>query len=645
MFRLFQKHRERVKKYLLVFFLTIVSLGMILVFTPLGGGDLQQGGSTDVLASIGGAKITMQDLRDRIDTRLRNSSLGSNPQLVPVVAGTMLDQMVLNQAMGMQARKMGLEVSDQELRAALQQLPWLYPNGKFVGMQQYQNFVSQQMGISTQEFEDEIRQSLLIQKIQAVVSDGVSVTPAEVREAYNQRYMKAKIQYVVFDPSKFLKAVPVTDKDLQAYFQKNAARYQQKEQRQAQYVLITPDDVRANVNVSDVEMKQYYTSHLEDYRVPDRVKVSHILFKTTGKSPEQVKQLEKTATDVLAKIKAGANFADMAKKYSEDTSAQNGGDIGWITHGQTVKEFEDTAFNMAPGQVSGLVHTTYGIHIIKVFDKQTAHLQSFNDVQSAIHDTLMKQKMAAALEAYADQLETKLKANPKQFASVAKQAGLEVKQTPLYQYSQTVPDFGSNDAFQNLSFQLRQDEVGQPITVPKGTAIIQVTQIVPAHTPKLDDVRARVEEDYRAAQSQTLAHQKAQAFAEAAKKGDFAKLAKSGGYDLQESKDFTQQDTVPNLGPGQGVPEAFTLQAGQTSGVLTAEGNDVVIHVLTHTPPDESGFAAQQADIREQLLTQKRALAYEIYRQNLKKELIASGQLKMNEQGMKTFLASYSTQQ
>lgn len=645
MFRLFQKHRERVKKYLLVFFLTIVSLGMILVFTPLGGGDIQQGGSSDVLANVGGAKITMQDLRDRIDTRLRNSSLGSNPQLVPVVAGTMLDEMVLNQAMAMQARKMGLEVSDQELRAALRQLPWLYPNGNFIGMQQYQNFISQQMGISTQEFEDEIRQSLLIQKIQAVVSDGVSVTPAEVHEAYNQRYMKAKIQYVVFDPSKFLKAVPVTDKDLQAYFQKNAARYQQKEQRQAQYVLITPDDVRANVNVSDAEMKQYYTSHLEDYRMPDRVKVSHILFKTTGKSPEQVKQLEKTSADVLAKIKAGANFADMAKKYSEDTSAQNGGDIGWITHGQTVKEFEDTAFNMAPGQVSGLVHTTYGIHIIKVFDKQTAHLQSFNDVKDAIHDTLMKQKMAAALEAYADQLETKLKANPKQFASIAKQAGIEVKQTPLYQYSQTVPDFGSNDAFQNLSFQLRQDEVGQPITVPKGTAIIQVTQIVPAHTPKLDDVRARVEEDYRAAQSQTLAHQKAQAFAEAAKKGDFAKLAKAGGYDLQESKDFTQQDTVPNLGPGQGVPEAFTLQLGQTSGVLTAEGNDVVIHVLTHTPPDESGFAAQQADIREQLLTQKRALAYEIYRQNLKKELIASGQLKVNEQGMKTFLASYSTQQ
>jgi peptidyl-prolyl cis-trans isomerase D len=643
MFRLFKKHREKVKKYLLVFFLSIVSLGMILVFTPLGGGNYTQS-SADVLASVGDTRITMQDLRQTIDNRLRNSSLGSDPHIIPAIAGTMLDEMVLRQAMAMQAKKMGLEVSNQELMAALEKLPWLYPGGKFIGIQQYQNFVTRQMGISTQEFEDEIRQSLLLQKIQAVVSDGVAVTPAEVHEAYDQHYMKARIQYVVFDPSKFLKAVPVTDKDLEDYFKKNSSRYEQKEQRQVQYVLITPDDVRANATVSDFELKQYYTDHLSDYRVPDRVKVSHILFKTTGKTPEQVKQLDKTAADVLAKIKAGANFADMARKYSEDTSASNGGDIGWITHGQTVKEFEDTAFNMQPGQVSGLVRTTYGIHIIKVLDKQTAHLESFNDVKDSIRATLMKRAMAAALQAYADKIDAQVKADPKQFASVAKKAGLEVKQTPLFQYNQTIPDFGSNDAFQNLSFQLRQDEVGQPITVPKGAAIIQVTKIVPAHVPKLDAVRALVEEDYRAAQSQTLAHQKAQAFAEAAKKGDFAKLAKAGGFDVQESKDFTQQDTVPNLGPGQGVPEAFTLQPGQTSDVLSVEGNDVVIHVLAHTPPDESGFALQEAQIREQLLTQKRALAYEIYRQNLKKELMRSGQLKMNEEGFKTFLASYETQ-
>jgi peptidyl-prolyl cis-trans isomerase D len=643
MFRLFKKHQEKVKKYLLVFFLSIVSLGMVLVFTPLGGGDISES-SPDVLASIDGTKITAQDLRQNIESRLRNSSLGEDPRIVPAIAGTMLDDMVLRQAMAIEARKMGLTVSSQELREALQKTPWLYPKGQFIGMAAYQNFVSQQFGITTQQYEDEIRQSLLIQKIQAVVSDGVSVTPAEVHEAYVQQNMKAKIQYVVFDPSKFLKSVDVTDQALEDYFKQHASRYEQKEQRQAQYVLITPDDVRSNVTVSDEQMQRYYTDHLADYRVPDRVKVAQILFKTTGKSPAEIANIQKTAEEVLAKIKAGANFADMAKKYSEDTSAQNGGDIGWITHGQTVQEFEDAAFSLQPGQVSGLIHTSYGIHIIKVLDKQTAHLQSFNDVKDSIRSTLMTQAMAAAEQDYADKLENEFKADPQQFASIAQKAGLEVKQTPLFQYGQTVPDFGSNDAFQNLAFQLRQNEVGQPITVPKGTAIIQVTKIVPAHTPKLEDVRAMVEEDYRAAQAKVLAHQKAQAFAEQAQKGDFAKLARADGYDLQESKDFSRQDNLPNLGPGQGVPQAFTLQPGQTSGVLSVEGNDVVIHVLSHTPPDEAGFAAQADQIREQLLAQKRALAYEIFRQNLKQQLIKSGKLKMNEAALKTFLASYTNQ-
>jgi peptidyl-prolyl cis-trans isomerase D len=640
MFRLFKKHREKVKKYLLVFFLSIVSLGMIMVFTPLGGGDINQGPS-NVLASVGGTRITTEDLRQTIDNRLRNSSLGSDPKIIPAIAGTVLDDMVLRQAMAMEARNMGLEVSDKELQSALEKIPWLYPKGQFVGMAAYQNFVSQQMGLTTQEFEDEIRQSLLLQKIQAVVSDGVEVTPAEVHEAFDQHFMKAKIQYVVFDPSKFLKAVPVTDQDLQNYFKEHSARYEQKEQRQAQYVLITPDEVRSNISITDAELKQYYTDHLADYRVPDRAKVAHILFKTTGKTPAEIKKLEKTAEEVLAKIKAGANFAEMAKKYSDDTSASNGGNIGWIVHGQTVKEFEDTAFSMKPGEVSGLVHTSYGIHIIKILDKQTAHLQSFNDVKDSIRSILMKRQMAAAQQAYADKLDIEFKANPKQFESIAKQAGLEVKQTPLFQYGQTVPDFGSNDAFQNLSFELKQGEVGQPITVPKGTAIIQVTKIVPAHLPKLDDVRAMVEEDYRAAQSKILAHQKATAFAARAQKGDFAGLARTDHYDLQESNDFTQQDSVPNLGPAQTVQEAFTLAPGKTSRVLSVEGNDVVIHVVSHTPPDESNFASQKGQIREQLLTQKRSLAFEIFRQNLKRQMTRSGKLKMNQAALKTFLASY----
>ncbi|HVA00331.1 MAG TPA: peptidyl-prolyl cis-trans isomerase [Terriglobia bacterium] len=642
MFRLFKKHKEKVKKYLLVFFLAIVSLGMILVFTPLGGGDVEQN-QADVLASVGNVRITTQDLLNSIDSRMRNSSLGQDPHLVPLVAGPMLDNMVLQQAMTLQAKNMGLEVSNQELRATLEKIPWLYPNGRFIGMTAYPNVVDQQTGMSTAAFESEVRQNLLMQKIRAVVSDGVEVTPAEVHAAFEHQDLKAKIRYVIFDPSKFLKTVPVTDQNLQDFFKKNSSHYEQKEERQVRYVLITPDDVRAQVKISNDELKQNYTAHLADYRVPDRAKVAHILFKTDGKTPAEVRALEKTAQEVLAKIKAGADFGQMAKKYSEDTSASNGGVIGWIVHGQTVKEFEDVAFAMTPGQVSGLVHTSYGIHIIKVLDKQTAHLETFDEVKDSIRSTLMAQKLAQTMQDYSDKLDQQLKAHPDQFASLAQQAGLNVKQTPLFQYNQTIPDFGSNDAFQNLTFELKQNEVGQPISVPKGMAIIQVTNIVPAHIPDLKDVRALVEEDYRAKESKVLAHQKAEAFAAQVKKEDFAKIARTGGYELQESNDFTQRDSVPGLGPGQSLPEAFTLAPGQSSNVLSVEGNDVVLQVVSYTPPDESTFASQQEQIREQLLSQKRSLVFELYGQNLKQQLMRSGKVKINAAGLKTFLASYES--
>lgn len=644
MFRLFKKHQARLYKWLMVFFLGIVSIGMILVFTPLGGGGSTTEGPSDVLASVNGVRITTEDLRNNIDNRLRNSELGQDPKIVPAIAGTVLDDMVLQQALTMQAKKLGLEVSSREVRAALEKLPWLYPKGHFIGMAAYKNIVSQQMGMSTQGFENEVRQSLLIQKIQAVVSNGVEVTPAEVHEAFEQHFMKAKIQYVVFDPGKLLKSVPVKQKALEAYFKGHASHYKEQEQRQVQYVLITPDEVRSKVEISDAEMKRYYTNHLSDYRVPNRVKVAQILFKTTGKSPAQIKKINKTAEEVLAKIRAGASFGAMAKKYSQDTSASNGGNIGWITHGQTVKAFEDTAFSLNPGHVSGLVHTSYGIHIIKVLAKQTAHLESFADVKDSIQSTLMKRQVAASLQDYSNKLFTEFKAHPKQFAAIAQKAGLKVKQTPLFQYNQTIPDFGSNDAFQNLSFELRKGEVGQPISVPKGTAIIQVTNIIAAHVPKLKKVQAMVEEDYRHSESVVIAKQKAEAFAKQVKKGDFAKIARADGYDMKVSKDFGRQDMLGSLGPASTVPQAFTLAPGETSGVLSVQGDNVVIHVLSHTPPSESKFASQKDKIREQLLAQKRELAFQIYRQNLKQELIHEGKLKMNPGTMKTFLASYENQ-
>src|SRR5208337_3949727 len=214
-------------------------------------------------------------------------------------------------------------------------------------------------------------------------------------------------------------------------------------------------------------------------------------FKTTGKTPAEVAAIEKTAADVLNQVRAGANFGDLAKKYSEDTTAQAGGELGWLVHGQTVPEFDSMAFSLKPGEVSGLVKTVYGIHILKVEDKQVAHLQSFDEVKNSIRADREKERVADAQEKLAGSLESQLKASPQQFEDIARKAGLEPKESPVFKYDQPIADLGKTDAFENLAFQLRLNEIGTPISVPKGEAIIQLAQIVPAHIPTLDEVRAQ----------------------------------------------------------------------------------------------------------------------------------------------------------
>ena len=642
MYRFFKRNREAVKKYLLIFFLSIVSIGMVITLAPIPTGDTSRAES-NVLASLGGLNITTTDLQRTIQTRFRNTQ-ANQARIIPAVAGNLLDEMILQRALINQAKKMGIEVSDAELGQALQSLPWLMQGGAFVGMDRYQDVIFQQTGMSVAEFEAELRSRLLQDKIRSVVTDGVQVSSQEVREEFQHRNTKAKIEYALFDPSQFIKAVQVPSEALEAFFKKDPNHYKVPEERKVRYVVISPDDVRGKVKVGDEEARQYYTQHLSDYRIPDRVKVAHILFKTTGKTPAEVAAIEKKAHDDFNRIKGGADFGELAKKDSEDSTASNGGELGWVVRGQTVKAFEDTAFAMKPGQVSDLVRTEYGIHIIKLEDKQTAHLQSFDEVKTAIVADLEKQRIADAQEKLANDLVSELRLKPGAFEELVRKAGTEPKVSPLFRYGQAVPDLGSGDTFENLAFQLHKGEVGTPISVPKGLAIIQLADIVPEHVPTLEEVRARVEEDYRAQQSRVLAADKAKQFAAKVKTGDFAKVAKADGLTPKESKDFTQQDFVEGVGSGSELSSAFTLNVGQTSDAISLGGKNVVFRVVSHTAPNDADFVQQKDQITEELLDRKRSLAFELYRDNLKLQLVRTGELKLNATALQQFIALYQKQ-
>lgn len=640
MYRFFKKNREAVKRYLLIFFLGVVSIGMVITLAPISGGDTTQI-SKNVLARIDGADITSDDLRRTLSSRLQNSGLAQHPEIVPRIAGSLLDQMIFERALMAQARSMGLVVTDDELTQSLQSMPGLYQDGKFAGMAAYQSMVQERTGMSVGQFEAQMKQRLLIDKVRDAVTDNVVVTPAQVHDEFNRRNEKTKVNYAVFEPSHYLKTVEATPAALEAFFKKDPSHYQVPPQRRVRYALIDADRVRSQAVVDDSALRQYYNMHLSDFRVPDRVKVAHILFKTIGKNPAEIAEIQKKAQGALDQVKGGGDFADLARKNSEDTgSAQSGGEIGWIIHGQTVKEFDQSAFSMHPGELR-LVKTEYGFHIIRLEEKQVAHLETFDEAKAQLRTELEKQKLSDVQQAVADRFYRQARANPTQFDILAKKAGLEVRESPPFKQGEVVPDFGNSESFANLAFQLRQGDVGEPISVPKGLAVIQVAEIVPEHVPSLNEVQARVEEDYRASQSNVVADQKAQQFLAKLKGGeDFKKTAKEFDVTVQESKDITRQDNLNETIPGSTMASAFGLSIGQ-SGLAKAANSTVVFQVVAHTPANELDFAAQQSQIAEDLLRSKRDVAFEIYEQNLKQQMEKSGKLTLNAANMKSFLATY----
>lgn len=640
MYRFFKERRAAFKKGLLIIFLGVVSIGLVISLAPISP-TTDMGVESHVLAEIHGSTITSSDLQRNVQARLRNSPLASDPQMMSRLATIMLDDMVLRAALRAEAGRMGLSVSDAELQRHLEtSMPFLFPGGEFIGHDRYSDVITQQTGMNTTQFEAQMRESLLQEKMRAVMTNGVRVAPGEVRDEYGKRNTRARIEYVLFDPAQYLAAVPVTPAGLEEFFKKDPSKYKVPEQRRVRYALITPDRVTAELKLDEAAIKKYYGEHLAEYQVPERVRASHILLKTEGKTPDEVTATDKKAREVLAQIKAGADFAEQAKNNSEDSTAANGGELGWIIRQQTVKEFEDAAFSLKPGQVSEIVKTSYGFHIIKIAEKQTAHLQTFEEVKDQIREQLARQQLADAQQALAMRLEREFQQKPDEFAAIARANQLEPKETPRFRYNQPVADLGTSEGFQNLAFQLRQNAAGS-VAVPKGTAIIQVIEIVPEHAPQIEGVRAAVEQDYRAAQSLVLAAQKAQEFAAKVKVAQFGTVARSMGLKTQESKDFTQQDYLEGVGAGSSLAGAFSIPVNLTSDAVSVGNNHVVFRVAARTPADESALAAQQDPIAEELLERKRGLIWELFQQNLKDRLKASGELKMNEAAMKRFLATY----
>src|SRR5580658_1176200 len=452
-------------KIILGAMLVFICASMAITLIPGFGSNIGIGGPpAGVLATIGDQTVTVPEVQRQARAMIQQQMPRGGPQaamLMPYFAGQAAEQLINEKALVAEAHRMGLRVSDEELREELQhgQLgPMLFPDGKFVGQEEYENFV-QRNDLTVPQFEALEKDFILVRKLRALVSSSAFVDAAEVRDGFDHQNTKVKFEYAVITQADILKGLHPTDEELKAFYERNKAAYNNSipEKREIEYVVVDSSKIAGATTITDQDLQAYYDQHRDEYRVPDQVKVSHILIKTPLPAPgakedeKAVADARAKAEDVLKQLKAGGDFAKLAEKYSDDPgSAKAGGELGWIGRGRTVPEFEKAAFSLGKGQTSDLVKSSYGFHIIHVEDKQDAHLKTLAEVKSEIEEKVKQEKAARATEAAANALLSRARTDGFDAAAAAK--GQSPITTEFFGRTDALPGLAANPQFMDAVF-------------------------------------------------------------------------------------------------------------------------------------------------------------------------------------------------
>jgi peptidyl-prolyl cis-trans isomerase D len=581
----------------------------------------------EAIAEVDGRELKAGDFQQRYLLQMQNYrnqfGAGMNEQLLRQlgVDQQVLTQMIDEQVALIEAERHGIGVSDEELAQQIFAIPQLQENGRFIGEERYEQLLlSQNPPMTKSQFEDSLRRTLVLDKLRSALTDWIAVSDSELESEYRRRNEKAKLQVVALTADKFRSQVTVTDADVAAYFDSHKTDYRVGEQRKVKYLLLDREQARQRVAVPPNDIQRYYNDNIQQYQTPERVRASHILLNTGGKDEAAVR---KQAEELLAKVKGGADFAALAKQYSEDPgSKEKGGDLDYFPRGQMVPEFEASAFSLMPGQISDLVKTQYGFHIIKVVDKQAGATQPLDQVRPRIQEILASQIADRQITDRSQQLVSRVK-NPADLDKVAAELGLKVEETGFFQRAEPVPGLGAAPQVADAAFTMQDNAVSEPLASSRGPVFITVSGKKEPYTPNLDEVKDRAREDLIRSRANELSRQRASAIAAQLKSApDFAAAAKAQGFEAKESQLVARDSALPDVGVSAEVDKvAFALPKGGVSDPIQTPNATVIVRVVDRDDitPDEFRLARER--FRAELVNERRARFFASYMTKAKERL------------------------
>ena len=645
MIRFLQKDSRFIK----AIFIVIISVACITMVITLVPGIFQTGADSagayatvrggNVFTRIFGAstQVSTQDVQAAAQRMIKRQ--GWPDAALPFVMQRAGQGLIQQAVMLKEADRLGLQVSDDAVRKFLHSGPIgaaLFPNGQYIGDQRYKELIQDNFGFSTERFEAEIKKELEEARLRDLITGGVAVSDSQVRDNYVQAATRIKFTYAVLSADAIAKTINPSDADLQKFFKDHSALYANAipETRKLQYFVLTSDNIPGGTpQVTDAEEQAYYNAHQADYKVDEQVKVRHILIKSTSPADDAAaKAKAQGILDQLRKSK-GADFAELAKKNSDDPGSKaNGGELGFIKKGVTVPAFEQVAFSQQPGQISELVKTQFGYHIIQTEEKQTAHTRPFDEVKPQILAALTQQKEQAAQQAYAGQLANEAKKNGLQATTAAHH--LQLQTTDYVQQDAVVPGVADASKLLAAAFTATKGAAPQTASTGDGFAVYQVADVRAAHAPEFAAYRDHILSDYRAQQTPVLLEQKTTQLADKAhSENDLAKAAAEMGAVVKTSDLVGHDAQVPDVGAlATAAPQLFTLNPGQISGPIRGATTGIVAKLDDKQEPPAQDVAQHLPQAREALLDQNREEAFAVFVSNLTEQYQKNGRIVVSKQ-------------
>jgi len=640
-----------IKKIVLGGLLTVISVFMVITLVP-GFGSTDFFGTAPtrgVVAKVAGADITSQEVQRQAREMVHQQFPRGGAQasmLLPFFASQAAQQLIQRQALIAEAEHLGLRATDEAVRDELQHGRYsqtFFPAGNFIGEAAYEELL-QQHDLTVTQFERSVKEDILIDKLRSLIAGGAMVTDAEIRQKFEKENTKLKFDYAVLRKDDILKELHPTDSELKAFYDRNKATYNNSipEKRKIKYVLIDTAKLQSEAQVSQQDLQSYYDQHRDEFRMPEQVNVRQILIKTPlpgsdGKVDQKgVDAAQKKAQDVLAQLKGGAKFEDLAKKYSEDPSSKDGGSVGWIKRGGfPVPEVDKAAFSLPKGGTSDVINAGYAFVILRVDDKQDAHVKTLAEVKDQIEPLIKQQKAQQAADSEANALLSQARSGGLDKAAAAK--NMPVVATDFISRTDSLPGVGSSPQFTEAVFTAAEKSPPDQVQVPQGFVIFELEAIKPPGTPAFEEIHSRVETEFKNERAATLLTQKTQELSDRAKADhDLKKAAKELGATMKTSDFVLPDGQVPDIGSMSGAASvAFTLKPGDISGPVDSGNTGVVLAILDKQAPTDADFGTKRDQIRDTLVQNKQSELFGLFMANLREQMEKSGKIKINEQEMK----------